>query len=65
MDLLRFLRIAIQLIALLIFLLSGGLATAQDGYGTRALGTSVPSGDFTPRTTRYDLTIRDLSLIHI
>ncbi len=59
MDLLRFLRIAIQLIALLIFLLSGDLATAQDGYGTRALGTSVPSGDFTPRTNRYDLTIRD------
>ncbi len=59
MDLLRFLRIAFQLIALLIFLLSGGLATAQDGYGTRALGTSVPSGDFTPRTTRYDLTIWD------
>ncbi|MBK9195587.1 MAG: multicopper oxidase domain-containing protein [Flavobacteriales bacterium] len=59
MDLLRFLRIAIQLIALLLFLLSGGLATAQDGYGTRALGTSVPSGDFTPRTNRYDLTIRD------
>lgn len=59
MDLFRFLRIAIQVIALLLFLLNGGFATAQDGYGTRALGTSVPGGDFTPRTTRYDLTIRD------
>ena len=43
----------------MLFLLSGGLAIAQDGQGTRALGTSVPSGDFIPRITRYDLTIRD------
>ena len=59
MDFPRILRIAIQVIALLLFLLSRGLATAQDRYGTRALGTSVPGGDFTSRITRYDLTIRD------
>ncbi len=59
MDVLPSLRIAIRSFALLLFLLSGGFAIAQDGYGTRALGTSLPGGDFTPRITRYDLTIRD------
>ncbi|MBK9177352.1 MAG: multicopper oxidase domain-containing protein [Flavobacteriales bacterium] len=59
MGFLRFLRITIHLVALLLLLLSGGLATAQDGYGTRALGTSVPGGDFTPRINRYELTVRD------
>jgi FtsP/CotA-like multicopper oxidase with cupredoxin domain len=59
MDFVRILRITIQLITLLLFLLSGGFATAQDGYGTRALGTSALGGGFTPHITRYELTIRD------
>ena len=59
MDFPRFLHILLQVIALLLFMLSRGLANAQDGVGTRPLGTSVPSGDLTPRTIRYDLTVRD------
>jgi FtsP/CotA-like multicopper oxidase with cupredoxin domain len=58
MDLLRFLRTLAILVVLLYLLLSGGVF-AQSGIPGHALGTNTPGGDFTPRTTRYDLTIRD------
>ncbi len=59
MHRLGLMRIAIQFVALLLLLLNGGFAIAQDAPRARPLGTSVQVGNFTPQTTRYDLTIRD------
>ncbi len=58
MDLLRMFRTLALLIALLHLLLSGNVL-AQTGIPGHALGTSTPDGSFTPRTTRYELTVRD------
>jgi len=58
MDFLRFLRTLAILVALLYLLISGGVF-AQNGIPGHPLGTSTPDGSFTPRTTRYELTVRD------
>ena len=58
MDLLRMLRTLAILVTLLYMLLSGGVV-AQSGIPGQALGTSTPDGSYTPRKTRYELTIRD------
>ncbi len=49
------LRVAV---ALLVVGMGGG-AMAQYPVGLRPLGTSVPNGAFTPKTTRYDLVVTD------
>ncbi len=58
MELLRSLRTLALLVAPLCLLLSGGVF-AQNGIPGHPLGTSMPDGSFTPRTTRYELTVRD------
>ncbi len=58
MYLLRILRALALLITLLYLLLSGDVF-AQTGTPGHALGTSTPDRSFTPRTTRYELTVRD------
>ncbi|MBL7983365.1 MAG: multicopper oxidase domain-containing protein [Flavobacteriales bacterium] len=58
MYLQRILRALALLITLLYLLLSGDVF-AQTGTPGHALGTSTPAGRFTPRTTRYELTVRD------
>jgi FtsP/CotA-like multicopper oxidase with cupredoxin domain len=39
--------------------LLSGEVLAQAGIPGHALGTSIPDGSFTPRTTRYELIVRD------
>ncbi len=58
MDLLRMIRTLAILATLLYLVLTGGVF-AQSGIPGHALGTSTPDGSFTPRTTRYELTVRD------
>ena len=48
-------RVTLALLALGI----GGSTLAQYPQGLRPLGSSVPDGPFTPKTTRYDLVVTD------